>query len=55
MRRCAFRWFCVAAGSLLLGIPLFGPGRDGDDLAALRQATNRRTWGIRKTGVRGTC
>jgi hypothetical protein len=24
MRRCAFGWFCVAAGTLLLGIPLSG-------------------------------
>jgi hypothetical protein len=24
MRRYAFRWFCVVAGSLLLGMPLFG-------------------------------
>ncbi len=41
MRRCAFRWFCVAAGLLLLGIPL--SGQAGTERTSPESASKERT------------
>jgi hypothetical protein len=41
MRGCAFRWFCVVAGSLLLGLPLLGQA--GRETASPSDASHEPT------------
>src|ERR1700716_1850310 len=43
MRACAFRWFCVAAGSLLLGIPLSGQAGTATDRTSPGDASDGQT------------
>src|SRR3984893_10756271 len=43
MRGCAFRWFCVAAGLLLLGIPLSGQARMETERTSPQGASDGQT------------
>jgi len=43
MRACAFRWFCMAAGLLLLGIPLSGQAGKEMEKASAQGASGVRT------------
>ena len=54
MRTYAFRWFCFCDWLAPDGHSAFGPGKSWRGPLNVTRATNRRTWGIRRTGVRGT-
>ncbi len=58
MRRYAFRWVCLEAGLLLLGIPL--AGQAGTEKTSTADRSNVPSHGqptsdTHRTGVRGTC